>query len=197
MKKRKQTVSFIIKVGVLSALAAVVQLIEFPLGIFPSFYQFDFSDIIALIGSFSLGPAAGMLIELFKNMLHLLLKPGFPFLVGEFANFLIGFFLVFVAGAVYQLNRTRKGALIGMICGAASFILAGALLNYFFLIPTYFSLMGSEEVISTAQEANAGIVDLKTLIFLGTVPFNLIKSIVISLITFLIYKRVSPLLRRE
>lgn len=197
MKKRKQTVSFLIKVGILSALAAVVQLIEFPLGIFPAFYQFDFSDIIALIGSFSLGPAAGMLIELMKNLLHLILKPGFPFLVGEFANFITGFFLVFTAGAVYQRNRTRRGALIGMICGTAAFVLTGALLNYFFLIPVYISLAGLDSVISDAQKANAGIVDLKTLILFGTVPFNLIKGIVVSLITFLIYKRVSPLLRKN
>ena len=194
MEERKIHVSYIIKVGILSALAAVVQLIEFPLGIFPAFYQFDFSDVIALFGSFALDPWAGMLIELLKNLLHLILKPQMIPFIGEFANFSTGTFLVFIAGGIYHMNKTRKGALIGMISGAVSFVVAGGFLNYFLLIPAYIQLMGAEGVFSAAQEANAGIVDLKTMILFGTIPFNAIKAVVVSVVTFLLYKKVSPLL---
>lgn len=109
----------LVKVSIFGALAFVVMLIEFPLGIFPEFLKLDFSDCIALIISFALGPAWGVGVEFLKNVLHLFVTKTVG--IGEFANFMIGGFFVYIAGYIYAKNRTKRGAAVALIISTIAF----------------------------------------------------------------------------
>ena len=194
----RSSLRYIVKVGVLSAMAAVLMLLEFPLPIAPSFYELDFSEVVVLIGSFSLGPLAGILIELIKILVNLLINGTDTFFVGELANFLMGCSFVLPAALAYYRKKTLKRALIGMGIGTVSLVIVGALCNYFIMIPAYVNLAGfpMNAIIGMGTAINPAITDLMTLIIIAVVPFNLIKGILCSVLTALLYKRVSPILHK-
>lgn len=189
---------WLVKVGMLSAVAFLLQLLEFPLGIFPAFLQIDFSDVPALLAGFSLGPAAGVVVELIKNILHLILKNSGTGGVGELANFLIGSAIVIPAALIYKRKHSRKMAIYGLVTGTLVMTLVGVLANLYILIPFYSTAFGMpiEAIVAMGSEVNAAVVDLQTLVLYGIVPFNLLKGIIVSLVTVLIYKRLSPILHR-
>ena len=193
---KKLELSTLLKIAILGAISFIIMLVEFPLWFAPSFYQIDFSDIPALIGAFSLGPVAGILIELIKNILHFVLKSSGTGGVGEVANFIIGALFVGIAGFIYQKNKTRKNAVIGMGLGTIIMAIAGSALNYFVLIPVYKNSMPIEQIIDMAKAVNNVVVDVKTLVIYTVFPFNLLKGIVVSLITLPLYKRLSSVLTK-
>lgn len=194
--QNRNSVKYIAKVGVLSALATILMLFEFPLPIAPSFYELDFSEVPVLIGSFSLGPIAGILIEFIKILINLLINGTDTFFVGELANFLMGCSFVLPAAFFYKYKKTLKRALIGMGIGTLSLVVIGALCNYFLMIPAYVYLAGypMDAVIGMGTAVNPAIKDLLSLILIAVVPFNLIKGVLCSALTTLLYKRVSPIL---
>lgn len=195
-RSSSNSIKYIAKVGVLSALATILMLFEFPLPIAPSFYELDFSEVPVLIGSFSLGPVAGILIEFIKILINLLINGTDTVFVGELANFLMGVSFVLPASLIYYHKKSLKRALIGMIVGTVSLVLVGAVCNYFLMIPAYVYLAGfpMDAVIGMGTAVNPAIKDLLTLILIAVVPFNLIKGVLCSVITALLYKRVSPIL---
>lgn len=194
----QKSLHYIVKVGVLAAMAAVLMLLEFPLPIAPSFYELDFSEVAVLIGSFSLGPLAGVLIEGIKILLNLLLNGTDTFFVGELANFLMGCAFVLPAAFVYHNKKTLRRAFVGMGLGTLSLVLVSALCNYYLMIPAYVYLAGSpmDTIIGMGAAINPAIQDLLSLILVAVVPFNLIKGVLCSVLTALLYKRVSPILHK-
>ena len=183
------------KIAILGALAGALMYLEIVIPPFPTFYKLDFSDIPALLGAFAMGPVEGVLIEAVKILVKFLIKPTSTLGIGELANFTVGCALVFPAGLIYKRNKTRKTALIGMVSGTLIMTLIGAAFNYFVLIPVYAKAFGMEAILGMAS-AIAGIKDLGTLVVFGTIPFNLIKGVIVSVITILLYKKVSPLLHK-
>ena len=123
------TTKNIAKIAILSAIATVLMLFEFPLPFAPSFYKFDFSEIAVLLGAFAMGPVAGALIEAVKIVLNLLFNGTITMGVGELANFLIGSALCVPAAIIYKRHKTKKNAIIGMAVGTACMAVAGAVLN--------------------------------------------------------------------
>lgn len=200
MKTHTQSsLRYIVKIGVLTAMAFVLMLLEFPLPFLaPPFYELDFSEIPVLIGSFALGPMAGVLIELLKNLLNLIFEGTTTSFVGEFANFVTGCAFVLPAAFIYRYRKTIKGALLGLGVGTVVLGVFGSLLNYFFLIPAFSQIYGLplETIIGMGTAVNPLIGDLRTLVVIAVLPFNLVKGLACSLITFLLYKRVSPLLHK-
>jgi len=196
--KYRNRIKYIAKIAILSALAFVLMLFEMPLAfIAPPFYEMDFSDVIALIGSFALGPVAGVLIELLKNLLNILFTGSSTAYVGEFANFITGCAFVLPAAFVYQRNRTRKHALIGLIVSACSLALVGGLMNYFVMVPLYAELyMPMETILGMAASIFPSIDTLWEMILLCVVPFNLIKGVLCGVITFVLYKKLAVLLKK-
>lgn len=194
--KQIYSTNSLVKIALLSVISYILMLIELPVPLFPGFLKIDLSDMPALIGTFALGPAAGVIIELIKNLLHLITKTDTGG-VGELANFIIGASLIIPAGVIYAKNRTKSSALIGMLLGTALMGIAGGLANYYILIPFYAKVMPIEQIIAWSASANGAITDLKTLILYAVVPFNLLKGIVISILTILIYKRISHLLIKK
>ncbi len=189
---RQSSVNLMVKIALLSVISFVIMFIEFPLPFFPPFLKIDLSDIGALIGAFAFGPVAGIAIELLKNILHLFRTSTGG--VGELANFLVGAALVAPAGFIYSKKKSMKTALIGLTVGTVVMALLGAFANYFILIPFYENFMPIDQIIQMAQAANALIVDLNGYILYAVIPFNLLKGIAVSVITLLVYKRISPLL---
>lgn len=196
MKKNK--LNYIAKVAVLSAIAAVLMLLEFPLPFAPPFYKLNFSEIAVLIAGFALGPLAGVLTELIKIILNLLFNWTDTAFVGELSNFLMGVAFVLPASLIYKHRKTLGGAVIGMAAGTVSLAIVSALANYYLMIPAYIRFMGfsMDTIIQMGTQVNPGITDLWTLILFATVPFNLVKGVLSSLLTALIYKRVSPILHK-
>lgn len=193
---QRARVGFVAKIAILSALAGILNLFTFPLPFFPPFYELDLSDVVVLIGGFSMGPWAAVVIELIKQIVNISVNGSITAFVGELANFLMGIALVCPAAAMYRRKKDFKTALLGLGVGLASLVVISALLNYFVLIPAYAKAFGFEAVLNMAQGAIPAIRDMKTLVLFATVPFNLFKGLVCCGVTLLLYKRISPLLRR-
>ena len=185
-------------IGILSAFAAALMFIETMVPFTPGFLKLDVSELPVMLGTFALGPVAGVVIELLKNLIHFLMKSSTGG-VGELANFIVGTAFLVPAGLIYRRRKDKTHALAGMAVGTVSMALVGAAVNYWFLIPVYVSVMGFplDAIIGMGTAALPAITDLGTLILYGIVPFNLFKGMVISVLTLLVYKRVSPLLHKK
>lgn len=182
------------KIAVLSVIAYLIMFLEIPVMFFPGFLKIDLSDIPALIGAFAMGPAAGIMIELIKNILHFITKTTTGG-VGELANFLVGTALIVPAAIAYRQYQSKKAAIVGLIIGTMVMGIAGGLANYYILLPFYAKIMPMEQIIAWSAAANGAIVDMKTLIFYAIIPFNILKGIVVAVITSMLYKKLSPILK--
>ena len=173
--------------AMLAALSAVLMFFEFPLGfIAPSFYEFDFSEVPVLVGTFSMGPIAGAVIEFVKILVKFLIKGTSTGGVGELANFLIGCSFILPAGFIYKYKKTRVGA----VAMAA----IGVVLNTFVLVPLYSSFMPLTEIIKMGQAIFPAIDGTFTFCLYCVGPFNIIKGLIISVVVFIIYKPLSRLI---
>jgi riboflavin transporter FmnP len=181
--------------AMLAAVSAVLMFIEFPIPIFPSFLKFDFSDLPALIGAFSFGPIAGLAIELIKNLFHLLRTQTGG--VGELANFIVGCALVLPAAIVYRKWKTRRGAVIGIVAGIVVMAIAAAFANYYITLPFFTSFMPIDAIIEMCAKLIPAVDSKFDVVLLSIVPFNLMKGVVICLITFLLYKHLSRLIHKQ
>ena len=174
------------------ALAAVLMLFEFPLPfIAPSFYGLDLAEVPILVGSFALGPLAGMVMEFVKILIKLVLKPTSTGFVGEFANIVVGCALVLPAGLVYRFKKTKKGAVAGMIAGTITMSVVGVVINALVMLPFYSNFMPLENIIAAGAAINPAVSNIWTFAIICVGPFNIIKGVVVSLITALVYKRIS------
>lgn len=182
-------------IGVFSALAAVLMYIEFPLPfIAPGFYELDFSEIPIMIVGFVFGPVAGVTSELVKILIKLIIKPTSTAFVGELANFIIGCSFVVPASIIYRLKKTKKSAIIGLAVGTASMALIGMFVNAFVLVPAFAKLFGGmpvSEIVAMGTAVNPAITDIFSFVALAVAPFNILKGIIVSIPTIIIYKFIS------
>ena len=180
-------------IAVLSAVAFVLAFFEFPVPLSPSFARMDLSDFPALIGAFAFGPIAGILIELVKNLLGLFSSATSG--VGELANFLMGASFVAAAGLIYKLHKTKATALVGGIVGSVVMGIVAAFANYFILLPLFEQFMPVDQIIVSFGEFLPFIKTKLDVVLYNAFPFNLLKGLVITAFTKLIYKRIRPLLK--
>ena len=192
----------LVMTAMLAAVATVLILLNFPLPFMPSFVKFDFSELPALIASFSMGPQYGVLVCLIKNLINLITKFE-TFGVGELSNFLHGIALVLPAGLVYRFIGGRKGALIGSLIGSVLMALVCFPINYFITYPIYATAFipgatveeGIAAIISMYQAILPPVGELWQCLLIFNVPFTLMKGLVNALLTFLIYKHISHLIK--
>ena len=184
-------------IGMLSAIATVLFLFEIPLPFAPSFYELDFSELPVLIGSFALGPVAGVTIELCKILLKLVIKGTSTAFVGDFANFIIGCSLVVPASIIYHKFRSKKAALVSLITGTLIMTVFGSMFNAFYLLPAFSELYGLplDEIVAMGNQVNGSINSVSTLVLFAVVPFNLLKGALLTVLTMLLYKHISPLIK--
>lgn len=196
MTRKTVSAKLIARVGVLGAIAALLFLIP-GIPIVPPIYKLDFSTVPVLLGGFSLGPVPGLLILLVKDLVGLTNSSSMG--VGELADFLASAAMMLTAVAIYRRHHSRRGALIGLIAGTVVMTVVAALVNYFILIPFYVAAMNmpAEAIVSMIGKVIPAVDSLPKLIAFATTPFNLLKGVVLSVVTFLLYKRLSPLLKGE
>ena len=194
----KTKINKLVIMAMFSAVAAVLMYVEFPITfIAPSFYEMDLSEVPVMIGSFMLGPCAGVIMEAVKVLLKLVLKGTSTAFVGDFANFILGCALVVPASVVYHTKKTKKRAIIGLVTGGIVLIVSGVFLNALYLLPKYSQLYGMpvETFIKMGAAINPAISNIFTFVILAVAPFNLIKATVVGVITMLLYKYLSRLIK--
>lgn len=186
-------------IAMFSALGGVLMLLEIPLFFAPGFYKMDLSELPVLMSAFYLGPVAGVMTELLKVIIKLLLKGTTTAFVGDFANFVVGCAFILPASIIYHHHKTRKTAIIGMVVGTLCLTVFGSAFNAFYLIPKFSVLFGLplEQIVAMGTAVNSSITSVGTLVLFAVVPFNILKGVIDSLLTYLMYKRVEHLLFRE
>lgn len=201
MKNRKKLGSthFLAYTAIFSAMAGVLMFIEIPLFFAPSFYEIDLSEIPIMICTFYLGPVAGVVAELLKIIVKLVLKGTTTAFVGDFANFVVGCTFILPASMIYHARPGKKTALIGMAVGTLIMTVFGSAFNAIYLLPKFSELFGLplDTIVGMGTAVNGAINSVSTLVLFAVVPFNLLKGIVVSVLTFLLYKRISPILHRN
>ena len=194
--KKTFTTKNLVLMAVFSALAAVLMYFEFPLAfIAPTFYEIDLSEIPIMIGSFIMGPLSAVIMEAVKVILKLIIKGTSTGYVGDFANFCVGCCLVVPASLIYQLKKTKKNAFIGMLVGTFVMTVFGVILNYFIMIPFYEKFTPLNKIIEAGASIWPVITSKLSFVILCVGPFNLVKGIIVSLVTALVYKKISVFIK--
>lgn len=198
-RKKFSSTHYISYTAIFACMAGVLMLIEIPLFFAPGFYKLDLSEMPILICTFYLGPVAGIAAELVKVLVKLLLKGTTTAFVGDFANFLVGCSFILPASVIYHAKPGRRTALVGMAVGTLVLTVFGSFFNAIYLLPKFAQLYGLplETIISMGTDVNGAITDTATLVLFAVMPFNLLKGVVVSALTFVLYKRISPILHKN
>ena len=180
-------------IAMLSAVSVVLSFLSFPVPLMPSFIKLDFAELPALIASYAYGPISGLAVCLVKNLIALMKTSSGG--IGTLCNFLLGAAFVVPAGIVYKKKRTRSGALIGAIIGALTMTVLGLFFNYYIVYPMYTAFMPMEAIIGMYQAINPKVQNLWQALIWFNVPFTFVKGAFSVLVTFIIYKPLSPILK--
>lgn len=183
----------LVVVAMLSAVATVLMYISFSVPFMPGFIKFDISELPALIAAFSIGPWGGAAVCLVKNLVNLLFTVTGG--IGETANFLMGVIFVLPAGYIYKYMKTRKGAIIGSVTGAVVMGVISLPINYFLAYPAYAKLLPIDKIVAMYQAIVPGNYGLLGALAFFNIPYTTLKGIVCAVITFVIYKRISPIIK--
>lgn len=184
----------LVKVGILAALAYVLMFVQMPIPIAPPFMKLDLADVPALIGGFAMGPWYGVLIQLIKNVLNLskTMTGG----VGELSNFIVGSTYVLVSAYIYKNKKTKKTSIIALALGVLAMTALATLSNAFIVFPVYGKVMHMDlEAFAGMVGGNSLVNNYFTLMVFSIAPFNIIKGSVEAVVTELIYKRISPIIK--
>jgi len=198
-KRKAKGARYIAYVAMFSAIGGALMLLEIPLFFAPSFYKMDLSELPVLLCSFYLGPVAGVTSEFLKVFIKLLLKGTSTAFVGDYANFVVGCCFVLPASMIYHAHKTKKNAIIGMAVGTLVMAVFGSIFNALYLIPKFAELFGLpiEVIVGMGTKVNKHIVSVPTLALYAVVPFNILKGVCDSILTFLLYKRLGKLFFKE
>ena len=189
----RSKIRFLAVTGILSAVSAILMMISFSVPFMPSFIKMDFSELPALIAAYSMGPLSGVLVCLIKNLINLPMTT--TGCVGELSNFLLGVCLVLPAGLLYRYRKGRKFALIGAVVGSLTMALVSLPINYFITYPIYTKFLPLDKIIGMYQAIFSGVDGLFSCLLIFNVPYTFLKGMIDTLLTFLLYKRISPLLK--
>jgi riboflavin transporter FmnP len=179
--------------AMLSAVAFVLMFLDFPIPfLIPNFVKMDFSELPALLAAFSLGPVYGVAVCLVKNLIHLTITTTGG--AGEICNFLLGTCFVFPAGVIYQHMKSRRGALLGALVGAVTMSVLSVPLNYYISYPVYTNFMPIEAILNLYRQLRPSVNGLLECLVTFNAPFTLVKGLLTTVLCFLVYKPLSPIL---
>lgn len=196
MKEKK--IRMIALIAIFAALAAVLMVFRFPLPFMPPFLSFDLAGVPELIVAFTFGPLAGILVVVLRILLQLVISGTNSMFTGELQGLMLSLALVLPASIIYQHNKTKKGAIQGMVAGSITNVVVAVFTNMVIIIPFYVALYGMDmdAIISMTQAVNPYVDSTFKLVLLGIIPFNIIKNVATCLVTFVIYKKISPVMHR-
>ena len=190
--RRSSRVRALTVTAMFSAIAFVLMFLDFSVPLIPSFVKMDVSELPALLTAFGLGPVYGVVVCLVKNLIHLLITSTAG--AGELCNFLLGACFVFPAGLIYRLMKSRKGAILGSLVGAVVMGLLSIPLNYYITYPIYSNFMPIDVIIGMYQAIRPSVNGLLECLVIFNAPFTLVKGLLVTVLCFLIYKPLSPLI---
>lgn len=195
--KKILSIENITRIAILGCLGAILMLFDFPIFIAPSFYKLDIGDLPCLIGAFAMGPIPGLLIQIIKILLKLLFKPTSTAFIGEIAAFIFSSSYCVSASMIYKNNKTKIGARRAIIIGSIVMVLVSTIANYLFIIPAYSKLYGMplEAIISLGGAIFPIVKDLFTFTLCCVLPFNIVKAVIVDVLTLFLYKHISPILK--
>lgn len=179
------------------ALAFLLMFFSFPIPILSPFAELDLSAVPELIGAFMLGPVGGVAIVTVKLLLKLVFQGSSSMLTGEVQNFLLECAFIIPATLYYQRNKTKKGAVIGLIIGSIITIIAAVLTNIYLIFPAYMTLYGMnwDSILGIFSEINPMINNIPTMVAFSVIPFNVVSRVITSVITMILYKKISGLIK--
>ena len=184
-------------IGICSAIATVLHILDFPvLFLAPEFYKLDFSELPVLLCGFYLGPSATVACEGVKILLKLLVKGTSTAFVGDLANFVVGCSFVLPATIWYHAHKSRHSAIIGLIFGTLSMAVLSIPINYYISYPFYTQFMPLDTIIGMYQSLIPSVDGLLACLIVFNAPFTLLKGVLDTILAFLIYKTLSPLLHK-
>lgn len=190
---KRVNVRYLTVTAMLSAVAYILMFLDFSVPFMPAFIKMDLSELPALIGSFAMGPVCGIVVCLIKNVLHLFITTTGG--VGELSNFILGVVFVLPAGLIYRHKKSRKSALIGSLVGAVVMGVFSIISNYYLVYPVYYNFMPEETVLNAYQALIPSMKSILQSLVCFNMPFTIIKGLFSVVITFLIYKHISPILK--
>ena len=196
LKKRRVSTINMVKVALLAGIAYALMFLEMPIPLFPGFLKLDLSDMPALVAGLALGPVAGFAVEAVKNFLHLITATSTGG-VGEIANIVVGSSFVVVASFVYKEDKSIKTLVKGLAFGTIAMVIIGTSMNYFVMLPFYGQFMGLDAIIGMGTAINPNVKDLLSFVLWFIAPFNLIKGILLSIITIPLYKKIEKLIKNN
>lgn len=187
----------VVIIGLFSAIATVLMLFEIPVFFAPPFYKIDLSDLPAVIGAFAFGPMTGVMIEFIKILLNLVINGTTTAFVGELANFIVGCSYVLPASIIYLFKKNRRTAMIACAIGTLVIAVVGSSLNAFYLLPAFAKLYGMpiEALIEMGTAVNPAINNIFTFVLFAVAPLNLLKGAIVTGVTVLVYKKLSPIMK--
>lgn len=196
-ENKKFTTKHITMIGMFGAISAVLMLLEFPVPLAPAFIKMDFSDLPVILGGYMLGPLAGFMIILIKIVLNFAFNGTTTAGIGELANFIYSVAYMLPSVFIYRSVRSKKGAVISLAAGTLIVSVIAILVNLFFTFPVYAKLFGMnmETIVSMGAAVNPFVKDKFSLMLFSVFPFNIFKYLVVSVITFYLYKRTKSLLK--
>ena len=183
--------------AVFGAIAFVLMYFSFPIPFLSPFAELDFSAVPELIGGFILGPIGGLEIITVKILLKLVFQGSSSMLTGEIQNFLLEAAFVLPAASYYRRHKTKKGAVHALIIGSISTIVTAIFTNIFLIFPAYMKLYGMDwkAILQIFTKINPWIQNIPTMIAFSIVPFNIVSRTITSVITMVVYKKISILLK--
>ena len=193
IEDRKLRIRFITITGILGAVSTVLMMLSFSVPFMPSFIKLDFSELPALIAAYSMGPLSGITVCFIKNLINVTMTTTGG--VGELSNFILGVCLVTPAGLIYRYRKNRRSAFISAMIGSATMAIISLPLNYFVTYPTYAKLMPIDVIINMYEAINPNVDGLFSCLLMFNVPFTFMKGMLVTVLTFLLYKHISPIIK--
>ncbi|GGE55564.1 ECF transporter S component [Priestia taiwanensis] len=176
-------------IAVLSSIAYLLMMLNFPLPGLPPFLKIDFSEVPALIAAVIFGPLAGIGVEAIKNIIYVGLQGNYTVVpVGEIANFVAGCLYILPASYLFRKYHTIKGLTIGLVIGTILMTGIMSVLNYYVIFPAYTYFLNMPAMSSEA---------VKDVVVVGIMPFNAIKGIIIAIVLVLLFQRLKPWLQMK
>jgi riboflavin transporter len=186
---QKGKIKQMVAVSMLSTIAYVLMMLDFPFPGLPAFLKIDFSEVPALLAAIIFGPAAGILVEAIKNVLHYGIIGSFTGVpVGQIANFVAGMLFILPVSYLFRKKHTVKRLSAGLILGIFLMTFMMGLLNYLLILPAYTWFLGAEPMSSQM---------MLDLVLKGITPFNLIKGTIIALLFIALYNRMQPWVMKQ
>lgn len=195
MNKHRRFIMSITITGLLTTLSIILQYFEISIPfLIPSFVKFDISELPALVASFAMCPIYGVAICIIKNLVHVI-TGSYSGGIGELCNAILGIAFVLPAGYIYKYKKSKKGALIGSLVGSFIMALASFPTNLFISYPVYTKMMPIDQIIGAYNSIFNVVTEIWHALLIFNLPFTLLKGIATSLVTFVVYKYISKIIK--